>query len=70
MKHTQLPKRPWVLAAFVAIMVVGHGVVFYEMSSHIRWTVALVVALLVLLKHVGVFGPIYTFFKRKSRHQS
>jgi uncharacterized membrane protein HdeD (DUF308 family) len=67
MKHADLLKRPWVLPVLV-ILLVAHGIVFYHVFSHTTLTLAMGLALLVLLKHVGVFGPIYAFFKRRSRH--
>jgi hypothetical protein len=50
-----------------ALLVAGHAIVLYRVSSHLAWTVGLGLILLVLFKHLGVLGPIYGFFKRRSR---
>jgi hypothetical protein len=49
------------------LLVAGHVIVLYRVSSHVAWTVGLGLILLVLLKHLGLLGPIYGFFKRRSR---
>jgi hypothetical protein len=49
------------------LLVAGHVIVLYRVSSHVAWTVGLGLILLVLFKHLGLLGPIYGFFKRRSR---
>jgi uncharacterized protein (DUF983 family) len=66
MKHDRLLKSSWVLV-LVGVLFVGHGMVLYRLSSHLAWTAVLVVIPLVLLKHVGLLGSVYAFFKRRSR---
>jgi hypothetical protein len=48
------------------LLVAGHAIVLYRVS-HVAWTVGLGLILLVLFKHLGLLGPIYGFFKRRSR---
>lgn len=69
MRHWRLLKKGWVLPELLAILIAGHALVLYHVFSRMTLTVALGLVLLVLLKHVGVFGPIYAFFRRRSRHQ-
>jgi hypothetical protein len=66
MKHPRVLNGGWVLV-LVGALAGGHGLVLYRLSSHAAWTVILGLILLVLLKHVGLLGPIYAFFKRRSR---
>jgi hypothetical protein len=51
-----------------ALLAAGHAIVLYRVSSHLAWTVGLGLILLVLFKHLGLLGPIYGFFKRRSRY--
>ncbi len=69
MTHSFLLKRPWILPVLVAVLIAGHVIVLYRLFSHMAGTVVLGLVLLLLLKHVGVFGPIYAFLRRRSRHQ-
>lgn len=52
----------------VVILIVGHGIVLYRISSHITWTIVVALVLLVLLKHVGFLGPVFALFKRRFRN--
>lgn len=67
--HRGLIKRTWLLAVLVAVLIVGHGVILYWVSSHKALTVMLGLVVLLLLKHVGVFGTIYAILRRRSRHE-
>jgi len=64
MMHPFLQKTGWIV---VAILVVGHAIVLYHFASRLTWSVLLGLVLLLLLKHVGLFSSIYTFFKRRSQ---
>ena len=67
MMHGGLLKKSRLFAALVVILVTAHVIVFYHVASRMTWSVVLALALLILLKHIGIFGPIYAFFKRRSR---
>ena len=67
MIHGGIPKKNWMFAALVIILIAAHGVMFYHVISRVAWSVVLGLVLLILLKHIGLFGPIYAFFKRRSR---
>ena len=69
MTHGWLLKRAWMLPVFVVILIAVHGIALYRLFSHMAWTVVLGLVLLLLLKHVGVFGSVYAFLRRRSRHQ-
>jgi hypothetical protein len=66
MRDVRLLKNGWVLL-LAGLLLAGHAVVLYRVSSHVAWKVGLGLILLVLLKHLGILGPIYGFFKRRSR---
>jgi hypothetical protein len=66
MRDVRLLKNGWVLL-LAGLLLAGHAIVLYRVSSHVAWTVGLGLILLVLLKHLGILGPIYGFFKRRSR---
>jgi hypothetical protein len=63
MRHWRLLNKAWALPAFVAILIAGHVFVLNRVFSRMTLTVALGLLLLVLLKHLGVFGPIYAFLR-------
>ena len=67
MIHGGVLKKSWMFAALVIILIAVHGVMFYHIISRTAWSVVLGLVLLILLKHVGFFGPIYAFLKRRSR---
>lgn len=67
MKHTTGLKGAGLVLA-VVILIAVHGIVLYRISSHITWTILAALVLLVLLKHVGFFGPVFALFKRRFRN--
>lgn len=67
MMHGGLLKKSRLFAALVIILVAAHVIVFYHVVSRMTWGIVLALALLILLKHIGIFGPIYALFKRRSR---
>lgn len=66
MNHVNVLKYGAV-ALLACVLVVGHGIVLYRFFSHRTGVIVLGLILLVLLKHVGVLGPIYGMLKRHSR---
>jgi hypothetical protein len=69
MQHARVAKKGWLVLAvpLVAVVVIGHLFVFYRLSSHLAWTLATALILLLVLTHSGVFAAIYAFFKRWGR---
>ena len=65
MNHVHVLKYGAV-ALLACVLVVGHGIVFYRLSSHRAGAIVLGLILLVLLKHVELFGPINRMLKRHS----
>jgi hypothetical protein len=71
-----LRSRPWMLLVVVIGLVAGHGILFYFLrhltTSHIAVSGALLsgMILLMIAKHLGLFGPLlrylYTAFRRRS----
>lgn len=66
MKHRFPGKTGWWFIV-VAILVVGHAVVFYHYASRFTWSVLFGLILLLLLKHVGLFSSVYAVLRRRSR---
>ena len=66
MKSHRLLARPWMLPV-LAVLLVTHVIILYHIAS--RMTVAAIAGLLVLLlvKHVGLFGSIYAMVRRRIR---
>jgi len=69
MMHGGLLKKSRMFAALVVTLVAAHVIVFYHVVSRMTWNVVLALVLLILLKHIWIFCPIYAFFKRRSRLQ-
>lgn len=67
MSHGSLLKKGWLVPVLVAILLTAHAFIFYRVQSRMAWSLVLGLVLLVVLKHVGVLGPIYAFRKRRSR---
>ena len=65
--HDRSLKKNWMLAVLVITLIAVHVVMFYHVISRMAWSVVLGLVLLILLKHIGFFGPIYAFLKRRSR---
>lgn len=55
------------ISLFVVVLVAGHVIGLRHLFSHLAWPIAVGMIVLVLLKHIGIFGPIYGSFKRRSR---
>jgi hypothetical protein len=55
-----------VLLVGAVVLIAGHGVILYYVSSHIAVPTAIVFGLIVLvvLKHLGFLGGLYGVFRR------
>jgi membrane protein YdbS with pleckstrin-like domain len=64
--HRFVPKHVWIWAVLLIVLLAGHGLILYYVSSHLKlWAVALVgVVILLVIKHVGLLGPVYALFRR------
>lgn len=51
------------------VLVAAHGLFVYRISSHMAREVGLGLILLLLALHVGLLGPIYALFKRRSQDE-
>jgi hypothetical protein len=66
----RLRMRPWTLLVLVGVIgLVGHSAVLDYVLSHtaLSATVAGVIVLIVIM-HLGLFGPLYALFRRRSRY--
>ncbi len=64
---SHLRARVWMVPVGVVILMLGHGVVLYYVSSHVALSAAAVsgVIVLVVIKHLGWLAPLYTLFRRR-----
>jgi hypothetical protein len=55
----------------VIALIAGHGIILYYFSSHMALsaTVVSAVIILVVIKHLGLLGPVYTLFRRRARRK-
>jgi uncharacterized membrane protein (GlpM family) len=71
MKERSRPQmRPWMLLLLAGIIGIAvHSAALYYVLSHARVSAAVVsgVIILVLIKHLGLLGPVYAWFRRRSR---
>jgi hypothetical protein len=54
------------IALLAGILVFGHGIVLYRLSSHMARAIVLGLVLVVLLKHIGLLRSIHSLLKRRS----
>lgn len=67
--HQPARRRLWILLVVFAVLLAGHGAILYFVSSHVALSATGLSAgiILVLIKHVGLLGPLYAFFRRRRR---
>ena len=68
--HRRLLMRPGRSLIIVAILIVGHGIAVYFVSSHMTLSAAALssVLILIVIKHLGLLGALFALFRRRSRH--
>jgi membrane protein YdbS with pleckstrin-like domain len=68
--HSRLNIRLWMALVGVVVLIAGHGIILYYVSSYTALSAAIVsgVILLVMVKHLGLLGSLYALFRRRSRH--
>lgn len=68
--HRRLFMRPGISLIAVAILIAGHGIILYFVSSHTTLSAAVLssVIILVVIKHLGLLGALFALFRRRSRH--
>src|ERR1700722_9347780 len=49
----------------VVILIAAHGSIVYHVSSHATVSIAAAVMILVVIKHLGLFGPLLAWFRRR-----
>jgi hypothetical protein len=69
--HSRAPTRTLILSGVVAL-IAGHGTILFYAWSHTAMSAAVVsgVIILVAIKHLGLLGPLYALFRRRSRHNA
>jgi hypothetical protein len=63
-----LPRRRfWILPFLLVVLLASHGVILYYASSHVMASGAVLLGaiILLLIKHVGLLGPVYALFRRR-----
>lgn len=66
-----LRRRPWLFPVLLVVLLAGHGVILYLAASKVTVSAGVLLGLIVLLviKHLGVLGPVYARFRqRRSRN--
>jgi hypothetical protein len=53
------------------VLLAGHGVILYFISSHWMATSAVLSGVIILLavKHLGLLGSVYALFRRRRSHR-
>jgi hypothetical protein len=61
--------RPWILAILVVALLAGHAVILRYVLSNLTLSAAMFsgAAVLLLIKHLGLFGSLYAAVRRRSR---
>jgi len=70
-RHGRLRARAWMLMVGVITLIAAHGVILYYFSSHLALSAAVVsgMIILVVIKHLGLLGPVYALFRRRARRK-
>ena len=57
---------PWIMIAAVVILLAAHGLAFYFLR-HLALSAAVLsgIVVLVIVKHIGVFGSLYAQFRKR-----
>ena len=64
----RLPRRWWLLVIVALVMIVGHGVLVRTITSMpLPAIVAAAGIILIVMAHFGVFGSVYSRFRRRPR---
>jgi len=54
-----------ILLAAVGVFVAAHGAILYYVSSHATVSIAAAAVILVVIKHLGLFGPLLAWLRRR-----
>jgi hypothetical protein len=54
------------LGVVVTAVLVVHGYLLYRIASHVAFAVVAVLVIVLLVKHVGLFGSVYAAIRRRS----
>jgi hypothetical protein len=70
--HRRPRALAWILSVGVIILIASHGIFLYYISSHMALSAAVVsgVIFLMVIKHLGLLGPLYLLFRRRSRRKA
>jgi membrane protein YdbS with pleckstrin-like domain len=71
-EHSRLLTRALVLPVGVIVLIAGHGIILYYVSSYKALSAAAVsgVIILVLIRHLGLLGLLYALFRQRFRSNS
>jgi membrane protein YdbS with pleckstrin-like domain len=60
-------RRSWVLLVLPVVLLAAHGIILSYVSWHARLSTAVLSGAIILLvvKHVGLLGPVYALFRRR-----
>jgi hypothetical protein len=54
-----------ILLAALGLLIAAHGAIVYHVSSHATVSIAAAVMILVVIKHLGLFGPLLAWLRRR-----
>jgi hypothetical protein len=54
-----------ILLAAVGVFVAAHGAILYYVSSHVSVSIAVAALILVVIRHLGLFGPLLAWLRRR-----
>jgi hypothetical protein len=54
-----------ILLVAVGILIAAHGSILYCVSSHATVSIAVAAVILVVIKHLGLLGPLLVWFRRR-----
>jgi hypothetical protein len=68
--HSRLSARSCILLLVLVALIAAHGILIYTLSyKFLAASVATGLIALVVIKHLGLLGPLYALLRRGTRHR-
>jgi len=63
-------RHPWMLLVGTVALIAAHATILRYVLAHTALSAAVAsgVIIVVVIKHVGLLGSVFAFFRRQSRH--
>ncbi len=66
-RHDNFKPAGWMVLVLIVAVLVAHGAILYHLASRMTLATVTLVILLLLAKHLGLFGSVYAIMRSRSR---